>query len=61
MKRYLLFTGRVYESMGGMNDLHESYDTPEEAETEGRRLTTDPQHEWAHVADITTGQIVWAI
>ena len=64
-KRYWLFGGECYYATGGVHDRHGMYDTIADAVAEGKRQQTTEWsgwlydvHEWWHVVDITTGEIV---
>jgi len=58
LKRYWLFSGRDYENLGGMADFYDRYNFVEIAqvawETEGHFRG----HDWAHILDSLTGDIV---
>jgi len=64
-KRYWLFAGNDYYATGGWHDRRGMYDTIAEAVAEGKRQQTAEWcnglfavHEWWHVVDIATGEIV---
>lgn len=64
-KRYWLFGGVCYYASGGVHDRQGIYDTIAEAVAEGKRQQKSvwsgrlhDVHEWWHVVDITTGEIV---
>lgn len=50
MKKYGLFGGDFYYAQGGMNDFRGSFDTLDEAVSEGENMLTD----WFHVYDMET-------
>lgn len=62
LKRFLLFAGDYQYPDGGWNDFRHSYDTLEEARTEGGRLSTPDKDthrhskDWWHIVDIETGE-----
>ncbi len=50
MKKYYLFAGCTYYPSGGIDDYAGSYLTIEEADKEGKRLTTDGHLDWYNIA-----------
>lgn len=54
MKRYALFSFYGYYPRGGMSDLYNTYDTPEEAFEAAKGLSSD----YREVFDMTTGEQV---
>ena len=64
-KRYWLFAGDEHYATGGVHDRQGMYDTIAEAVAQGKRQHTwewskrvQDAHEWWHVVDITSGEIV---
>lgn len=65
VKRYWLFGGECHYATGGIHDRQGMYDTIAEAVAEGQRQQSSSWssllhdlHEWWHVVDIMTGEIV---
>ncbi len=63
-KRYLVFAGQCYEACGGMHDLHDSFDHPDEAFIEFKRLiegeTSRGLIDWAHIFDTQSRKVLRA-
>ena len=57
MKRYFLFTGEYFYPNGGMEDFDADFNSVEDAMSYVK--TTHRAMHWHHVADMTTGEIVW--
>lgn len=55
MKQFLLFAGFTYYPRGGMQDLHDTYETEEEARTAGKALVDSHNADWYHISDTETG------
>lgn len=63
LKRYIAFTGLTYYPVGGMSDLHCSYDTLDEAIAKVTPLLSKDSPEdpdmWAEIYDQLEQRIVW--
>lgn len=60
-KRYALFAGEAYYPSGGFHDYLASFDSIEDAKEDVPTLYARGGRggiEWAHIADLLTGQIV---
>ena len=58
LKRYWLFSGRDYENLGGMADFYDRYNLIEIAEVAWNTERRFHGHDWAHILDSKTGEIV---
>lgn len=59
MKRFLLFAFDTYYPNGGWDDFKGSFDTVEEATTQGAKNDEDNVLGNYHVIDSTTGEMVY--
>jgi len=58
LKRYWLFSGRDYEALGGMADFYDRYNIIGVAQTAWDTESRFCGHDWAHILDSQTGEIV---
>lgn len=61
MKRFVLFAGITYYASGGWNDFVADFDDLPSAIASGMETMQSDDWRWAHVVDVTTGDIVWEI
>jgi hypothetical protein len=57
IKRFMLFMGDDYYPAGGGDDFTASFDTKEEAIQHAKQLGYPRKYDWAHVIDLTTGEM----
>lgn len=60
MKRFMLFAGFDYYPSGGWNDSIASFGNVEDAQKHYAEHSLASEWGWSHVADLETGEIVWA-
>ena len=58
LKRYWLFSGRDYECLGGMADFYDRYNILGIAQTAWDTDSYFQGHDWAHILDSHSGDIV---
>lgn len=55
---FFVFAGQNYYPAGGMDDLHSSHHTVEEAREAEQAVLASRHHDWAHIAQFTDQGLV---